>query len=59
MPMHTRAAITFMLLAGTSGAPSFAAQHDLEFRLVVTPVEVKNLEAPNIEGQAIFARYRQ
>ena len=30
-----------------------SAEHNLEFKLVVMPVEVKNFEIPNIEGQNV------
>ena len=42
------AAMILSLLASTG---AYAAEENLEFKLVVKPLEVKMLEAPNIPGQ--------
>jgi hypothetical protein len=36
------------------GESVIASEHNLEFRLIVKPIDAKTFEAPNIEGQTIF-----
>lgn len=42
-----------LVAIGLSGQQALAAEHALEFKLVVMPVEVKSFEIPNVEGQSV------
>jgi hypothetical protein len=46
-------AVVLAVLALTLGQQAAAAEHNLEFRLVTKPIEVKSLEASNMEGQTV------
>ena len=46
-------AVVLAVLAFTLGRPAAAGEHNLEFKLVVKAVEVKSLDAPNVEGQSV------
>jgi hypothetical protein len=50
---HTLAAAIAALFGLTAGPVAVAAEHNLEFRLVVMPVEAKSFEIANIEGQNV------
>ena len=51
MLKQSSAAIALSLVAVTGG---YAAEENLEFKLVVRPLEVKMVEAPNIPGQHVM-----
>jgi hypothetical protein len=53
MSKHTRSAVVLAVLGLTLGQQAAAGEHNLEFKLVIKPVDVKSLEAPNIEGQSV------
>jgi hypothetical protein len=53
MSKHKSTAVVLAVLAFTLGQQAAAGEHNLEFKLVVKPVEVKSLEAPNVEGQTV------
>lgn len=53
MHMKTPAAIALTALAFVLEAAANAAEHALDFKLVVRAIEVKSLDAPNIEGQSV------
>jgi hypothetical protein len=50
--MFKQATVALSLL---TCAPVFAAEENLEFKLVTMPAVVNKLDAPNIPGQSIFA----
>jgi len=52
MPKYTSTA-SALALASLLAQDVLAAEHNLEFRLVVMPVEVKSFEIPNVEGQNV------
>jgi hypothetical protein len=54
MSKLTPFATLLAMIACAVGPAATAAEHALEFKLVVRPVEVKALEAPNVEGQVVF-----
>ncbi len=45
--------VVLTALACAFGQGAIAGEHVLEFKLVVKPIDVKTLEAPNIEGQSV------
>jgi hypothetical protein len=45
--------VAFILLGLVSGNQVAAAEHNLEFKLVVKPIEVKSLDVANVEGQSV------
>ena len=47
-------AVALTVLACAFGQPVAAMEHALDFKLVVKPIDVKSLEAPNIDGQAVL-----
>jgi hypothetical protein len=51
MLKQSSAAIVLSMLAATGG---YAAEENLEFKLVVKPLEVKKVEAPNIPGRHVM-----
>ena len=51
MLKQSSAAMVLALIAATGG---HAAEENLEFKLVVKPIEVKKVEAPNIPGQHVM-----
>jgi hypothetical protein len=51
---QTPGAILLFVTACSLGPVASAADHALEFKLVIKPVEVKALDAPNVEGQVVF-----
>lgn len=53
MGKHTLAVSMVALSGFMAGPGAVAAEHSLEFRLVIMPVEVKTFEIPNIEGQNV------
>lgn len=53
MSKQTHAAVVLTVLACAFGQAATAGEQVLEFKLVVKAIEVKSLEAPNIEGQAV------
>ncbi len=53
MSKHKSTAVVLAVLAFTLGQPAAAGEHNLEFKLVVKPIEVKSLEAANVEGQSV------
>jgi len=53
MSKNTPAAVVLALFGFTLGQEVVAGEHNLEFKLVVMPVEVKSLDVPNIEGQNV------
>ena len=53
MSKQTRAVVVLTVLACAFGQAAIAGEHILEFKLVVKPIDVKILEAPNIEGQSV------
>lgn len=54
--MSTRATTLALLTTAASGLGSaaMAGEQQLEFRLVTIPVEAKNLEPPNFDGQNVM-----
>lgn len=54
MSKQTPGSILLLAIACTFGPTATAADHALDFKLVVKPLEVKGLEAPNVEGQVVF-----
>ena len=52
---HTRKGIATLSAGvfGLAACGAFAADHELEFKLVVMPVEVKNFEVANVDGQNV------
>ena len=53
MSKCTATAFAWGVVCLVSSAPTYAADHNLEFRLVVMPVEVKTFEIANVEGQNV------
>ena len=53
MSKQSPAAVILTALVCGFGQAATAAEHILEFKLVVRPIDVKSLEAPNIEGQSV------
>jgi hypothetical protein len=53
MSKQRSTAVVLAVLAFTFGQPAAAGEHNLEFKLVVKPVDVKSLEASNVEGQTV------
>jgi hypothetical protein len=53
MSKYTLHAVALAVLGFTLGQEVAAAEHTLEFKLVTKPIEVKTLEASNIEGQSV------
>jgi hypothetical protein len=51
----SKSTLTAVVLAATGLLPhqGVAAEHNLEFKLVVMPVEVKSFEIANVEGQNV------
>ena len=54
MSKQTPLAVVLTVLACALGQPATAGEQVLEFKLVVKPIDVKNLEAPNIDGQVVL-----
>ena len=52
MSEHTSPAIAFAVISFLAQG-ALAAEHALEFKLVVAPVEVKSFEISNVEGQNV------
>lgn len=52
MSEHTSAAVA-MAAISLMAQSAVAAEHNLEFKLVVAPVEVKTFEVSNVEGQNV------
>lgn len=52
MSAHASTAVTIAIL-GFLARGAAAAEHNLEFKLVVSPVEVKSFEVANVEGQNV------
>ena len=52
MSKYTSAA-TALTLVGLLAQDALAAEHNLEFKLVVMPVEVKSFDIANVEGQNV------
>lgn len=53
MSKQTPAVLALTLAGFTLCQGVFAAEHNLEFKLVVMPVEVKSLDVSNVEGQNV------
>jgi catabolite regulation protein CreA len=53
MSKHRSTAVVLAVLAFTLGQQAAAGEHNLEFKLVTKAIEVKSLEAPNVEGQTV------
>ena len=53
MSKQTLAAVVLTIVACAFGQAATAGEQVLEFKLVVKPIDVKSMEAPNIEGQAV------
>jgi hypothetical protein len=54
MSKQTPAAVALTVLALACGPTATAGEHALEFKLVTKPLEVKSLEAPNVDGQVVL-----
>jgi hypothetical protein len=54
MNKQTPGALLLALIVLATGSAATAADHALEFKLVVKAMEVKAHEAPNVEGQVVF-----
>lgn len=54
MSKQSPAVLALLALAAAAGQPVAAADQVLEFKLVVRPIDVKSLEAPNVEGQTVM-----
>ncbi len=54
MSKQTPGAILLFAITCAVGPTATAADHALDFKLVIKPLEVKGLEAPNVEGQVVF-----
>ena len=54
MSKQTPAAVVLTVLVCALGQSAIAGEQVLEFKLVVKPIEVKSLEAPNVDGQVVL-----
>ena len=54
MSKQTPGATFLTVIACAGGSTAIAADHALDFKLVVKPMELKGLEAPYVEGQVVF-----